>query len=706
MRNKYIHYIIFLQFSLFFTYAQSIDRKDLEKIVRDNPSILNNVGNLKNNQSGFNLEEKDSADKQKEVFLSPNEIKNAIEQDVSVAKNTSLDKSEKPLQVINDDIVIGNSKGTNITGPHVRNRFFGYSTFQTNPSIFSKSTDISTPPNYIIGPGDEIIIMLWGQTEDLNSYIVTKDGYIFINNIGQVFVNGLTLEKLEKKLKNIFKKSYSSISPDGNRSPTFFDVSLGSIVLKPIRVFVMGEVNNPGAYEMKPSTTLFSSLYFFNGPKTSGSLRDIHLIRNGKKIGSIDFYDFLIRGEKKNDVDLLDGDVIFIPLRHKTISVTGPVKRPAKFELLSQEKFDDLEFYFGGYKAGTFFGRAQIDRIIPLADRENFSKDKIIIDFIPAEIKKGNEELKLFDGDKISFFKILDEYSNEISISGPLKRPGVYALDEGMTIKDLIEKAEGFINDDIYRERVEVIRKIENGKEVFLSFNLDSILSSFNNSDYLLKPNDQIIIEKLSNKMYEKDLQIIGFVKNPGQKTYREGMTVFDLIFLGGGFQNEEHLGDTYLPRADLYRYNRMENKVSLKTFSLDSVLSGGGIGSELVEMGDKIVIYSKNQIAGKIMQDVGISGFVKLPGKYEYVEDMFLSDLLFIASGFEDKKQISKVFTGRADINRFNQDMISKTTIKLNLANILNDDNDFSLKPGDEIVIYSDNLFKKIKSLLLFMAK
>ena len=223
-------------------------------------------------------------------------------------------------------------------------------------------------------------------------------------------------------------------------------------------------------------------------------------------------------------------------------------------------------------------------------------------------------------------------------------------------------------------------------------------MSSFNNSDYLLKPNDQIIIEKLSNKMYEKDLQIIGFVKNPGQKTYREGMTVFDLIFLGGGFQNEEHLGDTYLPRADLYRYNRMENKVSLKTFSLDSVLSGGGIGSELVEMGDKIVIYSKNQIAGKIMQDVGISGFVKLPGKYEYVEDMFLSDLLFIASGFEDKKQISKVFTGRADINRFNQDMISKTTIKLNLANILNDDNDFSLKPGDEIVIYSDNLFKNKK--------
>ena len=417
------------------------------------------------------------------------------------------------------------------------------------------------------------------------------------------------------------------------------------------------------------------------------------------------FYRFLwllIRGEKKNDVDLLDGDVIFIPLRHKTISVTGPVKRPAKFELLSQEKFDDLEFYFGGYKA-ELFGRAQIDRIIPLADRENFSKDKIIIDFIPAEIKKGNEELNFSMAIKF-LFKILDEYSNEISISGPLKRPGVYALDEGMTIKDLIEKAEGFINDDIYRERVEVIRKIENGKEVFLSFNLDSILSSFNNSDYLLKPNDQIIIEKLSNKMYEKDLQIIGFVKNPGQKTYREGMTVFDLIFLGVVFRMK-NIWVTYLPRADLYRYNRMENKVSLKTFSLDSVLSGGGIGSELVEMGDKIVIYSKNQIAGKIMQDVGISGFVKLPGKYEYVEDMFLSDLLFIASGFEDKKQISKVFTGRADINRFNQDMISKTTIKLNLVNILNDDNDFSLKPGDEIVIYSDNLFKN-KSLLLFMAK
>ena len=177
--------------------------------------------------------------------------------------------------------------------------YFGYSTFLTNPEFFSKTTDFSTSPNYVIGPGDEIIIMLWGQTEDQATYTVTKDGYIFIKNIGQVFVNGLNLEKLEKKLKKIFKKSYSSISPDNDRSPTFFDVSLGSIVLNQIRVFIMGEVNNPGAYEMKQTATLFSSLYYFNGPKVSGSLRDIHLMRNGKKIANIDFYDFLIRGQRE-----------------------------------------------------------------------------------------------------------------------------------------------------------------------------------------------------------------------------------------------------------------------------------------------------------------------------------------------------------------------------------------------------------------------
>ena len=185
--------------------------------------------------------------------------------------------------------------------------------------------------------------MLWGDTEDVSDYVVTRDGYIFIPNIGRVFVNGLNLAGLEKKLKKILQKAYSSISKNDSNSSTFFDVSLGSVILKPIRVFVMGEVSEPGVYEMKPSSSLFTSLYYFNGPTIAGTLRDVKLIRNGKKIGSIDFYDFLLTGKMNNDIQLQNNDVVFISPRQKTVTVNGEVRRQSIFELKQDESFKDLE---------------------------------------------------------------------------------------------------------------------------------------------------------------------------------------------------------------------------------------------------------------------------------------------------------------------------------------------------------------------------
>ena len=303
----------------------SIPNSEIQKQTQDmNTSNVVAPNSNEINKEGDLIIKEEIKSLQKNNISNNSEIKKSTETKVDelyIGLDEEKDDEEKNDEDKDSESVISKNMLGNTTST-----YFGYSTFQTNPEVFTKSADLSVSPDYVIGPGDEIIIMLWGQTEDLDTYTVTKDGYIFINNIGQVFVNGLNLEKLEVKLKNIFKKSYSSISPDNNRSPTFFDVSLGSIVLKPIRVFVMGEVENPGAYEMLPSSTLFSSLYYFNGPKISGSLRDIHLIRNGKKIASIDFYDFLLKGLKNNDQKLKDGDVIFIPSRKKTVHVSGEVK--------------------------------------------------------------------------------------------------------------------------------------------------------------------------------------------------------------------------------------------------------------------------------------------------------------------------------------------------------------------------------------------
>ena len=679
----------------------SVPNSEIQKQIQDmNTSNVVAPNSNEIDKEGDLIIKEEIKNLQKNNISNNSVIKKSTETEVDelyIGLEEEKDVEEKDVEDKDSESVIGTYELENTIST-----YFGYSTFQTNPEVFTKSTDLSVSPDYVIGPGDEIIIMLWGQTEDLDTYTVTKDGYIFINNIGQVFVNGLNLERLEIKLKNIFKKSYSSISPDNNRSPTFFDVSLGSIVLKPIRVFVMGEVENPGAYEMLPSSTLFSSLYYFNGPKISGSLRDIHLIRNGKKIASIDFYDFLLKGLKNNDQKLKDGDVIFIPSRKKTVHVSGEVKRSSIFELLENENFNELKEFFGGYLVTTYLKRARLDRINSIKDRLISKQDRIIIDINLLDHEENNKNIKVLDGDKFMFTKISEDYQNAVTISGPVKRPGLYSLSEPLTILDLIKKSDGISSGDIYPDRVDLIRKLPDGKESFFSFNLDSIMENNPKHNVKLIAFDSVVLYRLSDKLFSNDVRIEGFVKSPGIKQYRQGMTLFDLIFLGGGFQNSDFLGDTYLERADLFRYDESSKKYILKSFNLGEVLAGKGNANDEIKMSDRVVIYSKEQIIGEVKNKVEISGFVSSPGSYDYVENMDIRDILFMASGYTDKKRANKLLFGRADLLRINSNLNDRFLIRLDLEKILENETKYLLKPGDEIKIYSKDLFEKKKNVTI----
>jgi len=172
--------------------------------------------------------------------------------------------------------------------------YFGYNIFSGDPGTFQASTFGAVDPNYNIGPGDEIIVMLWGESQFRQEFTIDREGYVFVPEVGQIFVNGLNLEALEKKFFQILSKVYSTLKPTAGKPTTFMDISLGN--LRPLRIIVLGEVNQPGAYSVSPSTSLSSSLYYFRGPTTRGSLRDIRLLRKGKQVGVIDFYDYLLSG--------------------------------------------------------------------------------------------------------------------------------------------------------------------------------------------------------------------------------------------------------------------------------------------------------------------------------------------------------------------------------------------------------------------------
>tara|TARA_B100002051_G_scaffold276386_1_gene324275 strand:- start:4389 stop:7286 length:2898 start_codon:yes stop_codon:yes gene_type:complete len=576
--------------------------------------------------------------------------------------------------------------------------YFGYDFFSADPELFQNSFEEVIDPNYLIGPGDEVIVMLWGETEINQEYIVTKEGYLFIENVGQVFVNGITLKELEKKLFKLLKKVYSTLDPTSGKASTFFDVSLGSQVLRPLRVFALGEVESPGAYSLKSTATLFSSLYYFNGPTINGSLRHIQLMRNGKLIKEVDFYKFLLTGKKSGDVKLQRDDVIFIPKRKKTVTVNGQINRPSIYELKEKESFSDLIEIAGGLTAETYAKRAQINRIIPFFERDSLSMDRTLIDIELEEFLNSKNKVELFDKDIVEFFSISDEKRNVVSINGSITRPGEYGIDGTLSLVDLISKADGLLA-NTYLDRADITRKSDDGSLIHVDVDLKKALVGDENHNIKLVSGDEITIYNLGNMLYTTNVSINGHVVSPVDIPLRKGMQVIDLIFMGGGFKNDEHLSNTYFKRAELSRYNEDYSTQYVIPFNLDSVLAGKDIAYMELEMGDNIRIYSNEEVSGVIQNEISIEGFVKRAGVYTLFDDMKLRDLLFMAGGLEDDFHFNETFLGRADIIRFKEDYSKKIIIPFSLLDVLDTNKNYNpiLKAGDIVRIYSKRMFEYI---------
>lgn len=633
-------------------------------------------------------------------------IRNEINNEKAVNKKPNekdLVTSDNDDSIDSNEPMIINPVENVDSGPGRANeeKYYGYNVFNVDPEIFQKSSFASIDPDYPIGPGDEVVIMVWGETELYLKNIVSRDGFIFLSDVGQVFVNGLTLNLLEKKLFNVLKKVYSSLEPANGSPTTFFDVTLGSYTLKPVRVFVLGEVEQPGAYSMKFSTTLFNSLYYFGGPTFNGSLRRISLVRSGKEIKKIDFYDYLLTGKQPNDIRLQRDDVIFINPRENTVEISGEIGRPAVYELQDNETLLDLIKIAGGLLPTTYTARVQIDRVLSFDQREKLKMNRTLIDLNLSEILEKKEKFKLQDGDKVKIFKIFNESKNIVQVQGEVRREGWYDLGDGLFINDLINKADG-LSGNAYLEKAEIVRIKDDGSKMQISINLSNALKNDKNHNIALRSNDILSIYNKNNMLYFDNVKISGHVSNPGSKPFMENMTVADLVFAGGGFENKEHLDKTYFERADLITVSGKLDQLEVIEFRLDSVLNGGGIASRKINMGDEIKIYSYDDVIGATKNTVNIVGYVKRPGEYPLFDGLKIKELLFIAGGLDDSLHLKKTFLKRADLIR-NKNFSELSSIKsFDLGKVINADNkdtkNFDLLPGDTVRIYSNNIFKQPK--------
>ena len=570
--------------------------------------------------------------------------------------------------------------------------YYGYNIFQRDPAVFQSSVAGAVDPNYNIGPGDEIIFMLWGETQFRQVLNVDREGFIFIPEVGQVFVNGLTMDLLESKLFKVLSQRYSSLirSNDGNAT-TFLDISLGN--MRPLRVIVLGEVAQPGAYQVSPSTTLFSALYYFNGPTTLGSLRDIRLIRGGKQIATIDFYDYLLSGKKINDVRLQLDDTIFLPTRGKSVSISGEINRPAIYELEKGEGLQDLMRMAGGLRVSAYLDRAQIDRIVPPEERDALGMDRMFIDVDLKQIMASKKGFALKDGDNIQIFSILDLRQNIVEINGAVVRPGRFDIGESLQLRDLVLKADSLVG-DAYLDRVNVVRFNPDFTEKLLKLNLGLAMKGDPQHNIQLEPMDRVTVFSTSAMIPRRFVAISGHVKTPGRYLLREDLTLYDLIFKAGGFTDEEWLKTTYRQRAELVRV--MEDSVTKEIipFDLDEVLNKEGLAETLLRTDDAVKIYSLAEIEGAWWEKfVSISGHVKRPGSYElFEENMTLYDLIFKAGGFDDEEYHKQTYLKRAELVRVMEDGVTKEIIPFNLDEVLNKGGlaETLLRTDDAVKIYS----------------
>jgi len=642
--------ICLAKFLLFcFFYAQTPEQiKQIKNIAKNTGMSKEELKSAAKSQ-GFSDENiKEAENKYKDENTSNkkslNQIENNTQPETENLENTNQIQDEPYFEDDNKDQELDvDQKGQ---APRTSLYHFGYDIFNRDPSAFQSSSVGVVEPDYLIGPGDEIIVMLWGETQFRQVLTVNREGFIFIPEVGQVFVNGLNLNLLESKLFRVLSQSYASLNPRGGKSSTFLDVSLGN--LRPLRIQVLGEVGQPGAYTVSPSASLFSALYYFNGPSTSGSLRDIKLIRAGKEISSIDFYDYLFTGKKPKDQKLQLDDVIFIPKRMKTVSIEGEVNRPAIYELKSKESLLDIIEMSGGLRATAYMNRIQIDRIVPFDKRDELSMDRIVKDIDLGKLFEDNKKFPLQDGDRIQIFSILDARLNLVEIEGAITRPGSYELKEPLFLSDLINQADGLLG-DAYLKTVHIKRMMPDTKQKLIKLDLEEAISGDKKNNIQLKSLDKVRVFSYSELVSNNSVTIRGHVKAPGVYPLLEDMTLFDLVFSKGGFVDEEFFKSAYLERADLIRYDENKIKQKIISFNLEILMNDKNHKSNVILMPDDIItIYPKTMF--KTAYRVSVSGAVKNPGVYLLKNKMRLKDLILDAGGFS-----LDTYSYRIEISRVN---------------------------------------------------
>lgn len=571
-------------------------------------------------------------------------------------------------------------------------RVFGTELFANTNLSFEPDLRMPTPKNYVIGPDDELLLNIYGLNISQQTLKVSPDGTVNVKYAGVINVNGLTIEGASSVIKSRLMKYYPALSS----GQTKLQLALGNI--RSIRVILIGAINRPGTYTLPSLANLFNALYVSGGPAENGSFRNIELIRNNKVIQVADLYDFLLKGDLSANIHLEDNDVIRVPYATTMITLNGQLNNPGIFELQKNESLKDAIEFAGGFKSQAFKGRITGSRYSDF--------DKKVIDV-------AGDSLQWFqpkNGDVYLIDSVVNRYQNRVIVSGAVFKPGAYAIENGMTLKQLIDKAQG-LKEDVYTGRALVVRTKDDLSKEYISVELKPIAEG-KDEGLLLKREDSVHIASIFDLKDTASVTINGAVRKPGTYRYEEGLSLKSLILKAEGFSDNATGSGIEISRRkrDVQVNKAGSNIVELITVNDNKELSSNSTDIPLKPF-DIITVkedpYYKKQISVKVSGEVLMPAVYTLQSREERISSLIqrAGGLLYTANiggaklvrqkkEIVDTSEVKRLLKSVAkDTSKTSTELVSKNTtdVAIDLKYILKHPgsaDDITLEQGDELII------------------
>lgn len=529
----------------------------------------------------------------------------------------ALDSSYEAAELEDQKAVIDEKQDSKAHLEMSARQIFGHNLFRNTNLSFEPSANLATPISYRLGPGDEVIIDIWGASENTIRQTISPEGDIQVKDLGPVHLNGMTVKEANQYLQREFSKIYSGIG--GNEPNSQIRLTLGDT--RTIQVNIMGEVSVPGTYSLSAFSTVFHALYRAGGVNKIGSLRGIKLVRNGKTIENLDVYEFIMKGKMNDDIRLQEGDVIIVNPYESLVEIVGKVKRPMYYEMKPTETVANLLEYAGGFTGDSY---KKAIRLIRKSGREHqvFNVDEM-----------DYSVFRLDDGDLVTVDAVLDRFENKVEISGAVYRSGLYQLDgEVNTVKQLIKKAEG-LRGDAFLNRVLLDREHEDLSHEIIAIDLNGLLNG-TVADIPLQKDDHLYIPSVNDLKEEETVSIYGEVLNPGTFLYSDKMTIEDLVVQAGGLREAAATTRVSVTRRIKNPKSTAYSSKLAETFAFD-IKDGLVIGDADFYLQPFDMVQVRRSPAYKVQRTVSVSGEVLFSGSYALLKkNERLSDLIKRAGG------------------------------------------------------------------------